>query len=186
MAYYRRHYFMRARYGWRRMSTGQKAAVVGIAAVVLTGAGHAGAVVHAKHGKHAVDPAAVAIAPGGSAYTPASWASAFLGMLGEPQTPCNLGAVTAWENAEGGAWVDGATANPLNTTQPEPGSYGINSDNVMAYPSWQEGFEANATAITNGFYGGILSALRAGDNAQAVADAVASSPWGTEQFEASC
>ena len=62
----------------------------------------------------------------------------------------------------------------------------MNSVGVQAYPAWQEGMQANLSAITNGLYGGILSALRAGDNAQAVADAVASSPWGTEAFSATC
>lgn len=131
-------------------------------------------------------PLSVAAVPGARSYTPASWASAFLGVLGEPQTACNLGAIEAWEGAEGGAWNNEADANPLNTTQPEPGDWSINSDGVKAYPSWPEGLRANATAITNGLYGGILSALRAGGNAQAVADAVASSPWGTEPFSAAC
>ena len=103
-----------------------------------------------------------------------------------PETACNIGAVTAWEAAEGGEWDNTAAANPLDTTQPEPGSWPMNSVGVQAYPSWAEGLEANLTVITNGLYGGILSALAAGGNAQAVADAVAASPWGTEPFTPSC
>ena len=118
---------------------------------------------------------------------PASWASAFLGIIREPQTRCDISAVVAWSRAEGGAWGgDGATANPLNTTQPEPGAYSINSVGVKAYPSWQEGLQANAAAITNGLYANVLSALSAGSSAQAVADAVAASPWGTLPFTATC
>lgn len=143
-----------------------------------------------KQGHSAVtggaDALSMAAVPAAGSYAPASWASAFLGVLGEPQTSCNLGAIEAWEGAEGGAWNNDAAANPLNTTQPEPGDWSINSVGVKAYPSWSEGLRANATAITNGLYGGILSALRAGNNAQAVADAVASSPWGTAPFEAAC
>ena len=128
----------------------------------------------------------MAAAPAAGSYTPASWASAFLGVIREPETPCDQAAIVAWEGAEGGNWDNSAEANPLDTTQPEPGDWSINSVGVRAYPSWQEGLQANATAITNGLYGGILSALRAGNNAQAVADAVASSPWGTAPFEAAC
>lgn len=130
--------------------------------------------------------ASVGAIPATGSYTPASWASAFLGVIGEPQTACNQSAVEAWENAEGGAWDNSAAANPLDTTEREPGSWSINSVGVQAYPSWAEGLQANAAAITNGLYGGILSALSAGDSAQAVADAVASSPWGTAPFEAAC
>jgi hypothetical protein len=131
-------------------------------------------------------PQSVAAVPLGGPYTPDSWASAFLAAIPEPRTACNMGAVEAWEDAEGGAWNDAAADNPLNTTQPERGSYPINGDNVQAFPSWGEGLQANVTVITNGRYGGILSALQAGTSAQAVADAVAASPWGTEQFQASC
>ncbi len=34
-------------------------------------------------------------------------------------------------------------------------------------------------ASTNGRYGNILAALKAGNNAMAVAQAIANSPWGT-------
>jgi hypothetical protein len=116
----------------------------------------------------------------------AAWASAFLAAIPEPQTACNLAAVEAWEAAEGGGVTNNAAYNPLNTTQPEPGSWAINAKNVQAYPSSQEGLDANVTAITNGLYGGVLSALQAGNSAQQVADAVASSPWGTAPFDAAC
>lgn len=132
------------------------------------------------------DPQSLGVIPAGGSYTPASWASAFLGVIREPDTSCDQAAVVAWEGAEGGAWGNDAEANPLDTTEPEPGDWSINSAGVKAFPSWQEGLQANAAAITNGLYGGILSALRAGNSAQAVANAVASSPWGTAPFEAAC
>ena len=59
--------------------------------------------------------------PDGNAYTPSSWAGALLSAGGWPQTACNLGAVEAWERAEGGNWENSAAYNPLDTTQPEPG-----------------------------------------------------------------
>jgi hypothetical protein len=129
----------------------------------------------------------MASVPLGGSGSQQQWARQFLAVIGEPQTQCNVAALTAWQIAEGGGpGGDGAAYNNLNTTQPEPGDWSINSAGVKAYPSYQEGLQANATAITNGLYGGVLSALQAGDSAQAVADAVAGSPWGTSFFEASC
>jgi hypothetical protein len=127
-----------------------------------------------------------AVSPSGNSYTPSSWAAALLSAGGWPQTSCNLAAVTAWEQAEGGNWANAARFNPLDTTQPEPGSSPMNSVNVQAYPSWQAGFTATLTTLGNGNYGPILSALRFGTSAQAVADAVGASPWGTGAFQATC
>jgi hypothetical protein len=157
-----------------------------VASAVFVGLYLAGA--SKAHGGGSLLPSSMAPAPApaGSAYTPQSWAATFLSVIHEPQTACNDNAIEAWESAEGGAWDNDAEANPLNTTEPEPGDWSINSVGVKAYPSWQEGLQANATAITNGLYGGILAALSAGNNAQAVANAVASSPWGTSAFSASC
>jgi hypothetical protein len=134
---------------------------------------------------HAVLATLTSIPTGGS-YTPQSWAPAFLAAAGEPVTACNERFVLAWENAEGGAWSNSATDNPLNSTLPEPGSRSINSAGVQAYTSWQQGLEADAATLHNGNYPGILSALSAGNDAQKAADAVAGSPWGTGKFHASC
>lgn len=128
----------------------------------------------------------MAAAPLSGSGSQQQWAQAFLAQIGEPQTQCNVAAVTAWAVAEGGGVTNDAANNPLDTTQPEPGDWSINGIGVKAYPSYQEGLDANATAITNGLYGGILSALSAGNSAQAVAGAVANSPWGTAPFEAAC
>ena len=144
------------------------------------------AVAHPHHGHASTASLTAARIPAGGSYTPASWATAFLGVLGDPRTPCNLGAIKAWEAAEGGNWADAARANPLNSTMPEPGSSPVNSVGVQSYTSWHQGLQATVATITNGRYPGILSALHAGNNAQAVADAVAQSPWGTSSFGASC
>ena len=142
-------------------------------------------------GHHAATGGATAITdraviPGGSAYTPTSWAVALLTSGGWPRTSCNIGAITAWENAEGGNWANSARFNPLDTTEPEPGSYPMNSVGVQVYTSWAEGFRATLTTLANGHYGAILAALASGDSAQAVAGAVAASPWGTAPFQATC
>ena len=116
------------------------------------------------------------------AYTPFTWARALPTQLGMPETTDNLAAITAWEMAEGGHWYNGAHFNPLNTTQPEPGAVAMNSVGVKAYVNWAQGFRATITTLRNGLYGGILAALSKGDDALAVAHAVAASPWGTGDF----
>ena len=120
--------------------------------------------------------------PLSNSYTPFSWAKALLEQLGMPLTSQNVTAITAWELAEGGHWHNSAHYNPLDTTMPEPGATSMNSVGVKAYVSWAQGFAATIATLRNGYYGQILAALRAGDNAYAVADAVAASPWGTGNF----
>lgn len=115
-------------------------------------------------------------------FTPVTWANKLLQLLGMPLTSDNLAALVAWEMAEGGHWHNTAHYNPLNTTQPMPGATAMNSVGVKAYTSWSQGFEATIITLHNGRYGGILAALRAGDDAVAVAHAVALSPWGTGNF----
>ena len=150
---------------------------VGVGLAAISGHGAAG---------KATAVTARAVIPDGNAYTPSSWAGALLSAGGWPQTACNLSAVEAWERAEGGNWENSAAYNPLDTTMPESGASSMNSVGVKAYPSWQEGFSATLATLENGNYPGILSALSAGDNAQAVANAVAASPWGTGAFQATC
>ena len=115
-------------------------------------------------------------------YTPLTWAKALLQQIHMPLTSQNVAAVTAWELAEGGHWHNSARYNPLDTTMPEPGATAMNSVGVKAYLSWAQGFQATIATLRNGYYGGILAALRAGNDAIAVADAVAASPWGTGNF----
>jgi len=126
-------------------------------------------------------PTGLAKAPKGG-YNQLTWAKALLKALNAPLTTQNLAAIVAWEMAEGGHWNNSAHYNPLNTTWTMPGSTSMNSVGVKAYVSWQQGFKATLKTLHNGYYDGILRALRRGDNAQAVADAVADSPWGTHAF----
>jgi hypothetical protein len=115
-------------------------------------------------------------------YSPFTWAQALLQNLGMPVTSANLAAVTAWEMAEGGHWHNSAHYNPLNTTMREPGATSMNSVGVKAYTSWTQGFTATVATLHDGYYTDILAALQNGGDAQAVADAVAASPWGTQAF----
>jgi peptidoglycan hydrolase CwlO-like protein len=118
----------------------------------------------------------------GGKITQVTWAQAFLKSLGVPLTADNVAAVVAWEMAEGGHWYNTAYYNPLNTTQSMPGATVFNSVGVKAYTSWAQGLKASVITIRNGYYGGILDALGRGNDAQAVANAVAASPWGTGSF----
>jgi hypothetical protein len=118
----------------------------------------------------------------GGKVTQITWAQAFLKSLGMPMTADNVAAVVAWEMAEGGHWYNTAYYNPLNTTQSMPGATVFNSVGVKAYTSWAQGLKASVITLHNGYYGGILEALSRGNDAQAVADAVAASPWGTGSF----
>ena len=118
----------------------------------------------------------------GGKVTQVTWAQAFLKSLNMRQSVDNLAAIVAWEMAEGGHWYNTAYYNPLNTTQPMPGATIFNSVGVRAYKSWVQGLKATVITINNGYYGDILAALRAGSDGQAVAAAVASSPWGTGLF----
>ena len=137
-------------------------------------------------------PAPQAPALAGTPGAPELWARALLKYMGLRRTPCNVGAVMAWEKAEGGAWHNKARRNPLNDTLPEPGSWlmpGRNPAHVRAYPTWLEGIQA--TVHTLRFHPAITAALRRGNDAQAVADAVQAPSttghhWGTRPFRATC
>lgn len=125
--------------------------------------------------------AALAMARNGQ-FNQLTWARALLVAMRLPVTADNVAAITAWEMAEGGHWYNTAYYNPLNTTQGMPGATVFNSVGVKAYTSWKQGLEATMITLKNGYYGGILDALRRGNDSTAVAAAVGASPWGTGNF----
>ena len=125
--------------------------------------------------------AALAMAKNGQ-FNQLTWARALLVAMRLPVTADNVAAITAWEMAEGGHWYNTAYYNPLNTTQSMPGATVFNSVGVKAYTSWKQGLEATMITLKNGYYGGILDALRRGNDSTAVAAAVGASPWGTGNF----
>jgi hypothetical protein len=107
---------------------------------------------------------------------PIQWAKDFLTKVNMPVTSENVRAVAAWEQAEGTK----AAFNPLATTQSGfAGETRFNSVGVKNYATYQDGIDANAHALLNGRYTNVLDALRAGNSATAVAQAIADSPWGT-------
>lgn len=157
-----------------RAIAGAGAAIVAVVAAAGGITGHHGHHHPARPG-HAVTTGPVVLA--------GSWGRSLLASAHLPHTRCNLAAVGGWIRAEGS---DPSWHNLLDTTEREPGSWSVNSVGVQAYPDEATGLRATVTTLNNGYYGPILAALRAGDDAQAVASAVANSPWGTKPFGASC
>lgn len=127
-------------------------------------------------------PAAVTLSTGAGPI--ARFATDLLTNLAVPATPSNVSAVRA--SGEGSR----ARFNPLDTTQPEPGTTPYNANAgvpVENYPDYQSGVTATVATLEPGgrpspLYGGILAALQAWSSATAVEDAVAASPWGTRRF----
>lgn len=109
---------------------------------------------------------------------PAQWSRDFLERLGMPVTSENMRVMNAWQQAEGTR----ARFNPLATTQNWNGATQFNSVGVKNFATYEDGLAANLKVINNGRYGNILDALRAGTSAEAVARAIAASPWGTGEL----
>lgn len=87
------------------------------------------------------------------------WQTALLRRMGVPVTRQNLAFLSAWQGHEGGT----ASFNPLNTTQPWQGSSNYNSVGVKNYPNPAAGLAATIRTLRNGYYPGILAALRSGN-----------------------
>jgi len=88
-----------------------------------------------------------------------NWQTQLLGRMGLPATPNNLKFLTAWQAHEGGS----AAFNPLNTTQSMPGASAYNSVGVRNFTSPEQGLAATVRTLRNGYYPGILAALKSGN-----------------------
>jgi hypothetical protein len=176
-------YRPRRRYG----TSGSRGPLIAVAAVAVLAAGSgAKAAHHGTGGGHHGGPAAVTdvVVPAGSDLsTPAGWASALLAADSLPQTSCNLSAVREWEAREGGGFGNQAAFNPLNVN-PGPGAGwpGYNATGAWAFPDSGDGLKYTVQTLNNGYYPGILSALRAGNSAQAVCSAIEASPWAASHY----
>ena len=115
----------------------------------------------------------------GPPVTRTAWAALLLGKLGYSASRATVTGLVAWMLAEGGWYANGATFNPLNTTEPAPGSTTINSVGVRAYVSLEQGLSATVATLRNGRYPGVLIVLANGGAPALLAQAVAASPWGT-------
>jgi hypothetical protein len=171
------------RYRPRGKISNRDAAVVAvIIAVAAASAGTKGAVHHGKS-SHAVT--ADVVIPGGSDLgTPAGWAHALLAAEGDPQTTCNLSAVTEWERREGGGFGNQASYNALNVNPGAGANWpGHPAIGAWAFPDAQTGLRYTVATLSSGYYDGIRAALRAGNSAQAVCDAIMASPWAASHYD---
>ena len=118
--------------------------------------------------------------------TEKQWATDLLKKVGAPVTAANLAGITTWMRYEGGGGgaatgigKNSANYNPLNTTQGAPGSTSMNSVGVQSYLSRDQGLDATVKTLQNGKYGGVLDALKQGNDTAGILSAVGASPWGT-------
>ena len=132
---------------------------------------------------HAPATATVIVPGGADLGTRTGWARALLAADRLPQTSCNLSAVTEWEIREGGGFGNQAAYNPLNVN-PGPGAGwpGYPAIGAWAFPDAVTGLRYTVSTLNNGYYGGILAALRAGDSAQGICDAIMASPWAASRY----
>ena len=161
----------------RKKSGGGKAAVA--LGLFLAAAGSAG------HHGHGIIATLTSLGGGSDSglSTPAGWAHSLLKAEGFPRTTCNMNAVMTWERYEGGGFGNQAAFNPLNVN-PGPGAGwpGYNAIGAWAFPDALTGLKYTIATLNNGNYGGIISALQAGGNAQAVCNAIQDSPWAASHY----
>lgn len=174
------------RYRYRRkgkLSNRDAGIIAAVLVVAAASAGGTKAAVHHRHG-HAATTDAVVIPSGSDLDNPGGWAKAFLAADSLPVTSCNFSAVTEWEAREGGGFGNQAAYNPLNVN-PGPGADwpGYSAIGAWAFPDAVTGLRYTVATLNNGDYGGILSALRAGDSAQAVCNAIMASPWAASHYD---
>lgn len=110
-----------------------------------------------------------------SGVDPARFSRDVLARIGAPVTSQNMAVMQAWIKAEGTK----AQFNPLATVRRAEGATDFNSVGVKNFVSYEQGVDTTVGAITNGLYDDVIAALRRGNDAFAVADAIEASPWGT-------
>jgi hypothetical protein len=169
------------RYGSRKITGGQ-AAIAVVVVIAAAGVAHPAALKGAVH--HEAAGLDAAIPAGSDLDNPSGWARALLAADSLPLTACNLSAVTEWEAREGGGFGNQASFNPLNVN-PGPGAGwpGHPAIGAWAFPDATTGLRYTVATLDNGYYAGILAALRAGDSAQAVCDAIEDSPWAASHYQ---
>lgn len=125
-----------------------------------------------------------------SDYTQSSWATAVLTDLGDTPNSNNIADLELWEASEGGAGPEWGTNNkasynPLNTTETEPGSISINSDDVQAFTNWDQGLAATVQTLQQNQkgYSQIEGALQQGLPPGEFAPIVQNSAWGTKNID---
>ena len=165
----------------RRATGRDKAIGLVIGAVLIAGATETSTV--AVHHGTASQGRAVPVPPGSDLDTRAGWAKALLAADSLPVTACNLSAVTEWEIREGGGFGNQASYNALNVN-PGPGAGwpGYPATGAWAFPSAAIGLSYTVRTLNLAAYSGIRAALAAGDDAQAVCNAIMASPWASSHY----
>jgi hypothetical protein len=87
---------------------------------------------------------------------PNSFMQNILSQIRAPITAQNIANLQTWRRFEGGTAVN----NPLNTTEPAPGSTDYNDAGVQNYPSAAIGERMTAETLMNGRYTAILVKLQ--------------------------
>src|SRR5580700_4808351 len=169
-----------------RLSSRDAAIIVVIIIAAAGGAGGAKAANSRHHGTHRADvhTTAITIPAGSDLNTPSGWAKAFLAADSLPVTSCNFSAVTEWERREGGGFGNQASFNALNVN-PGPGAGwpGHPAIGAWAFPDAATGLRYTVATLNLGYYDGIRAALRAGNSAQAVCNAIMASPWAGSHYD---
>lgn len=92
--------------------------------------------------------------------------SAFIGAvladLGAPATQANVASLASWFPHEFTTWPPPAQDNPMATKMREPGSWDYLSNGVQSFPDATVGAQATAATLDDGYYPGIVAALRSG------------------------
>src|ERR1041385_4161813 len=105
----------------------------------------------------------------------ANWldfARGILSALGAPDTPSNEPALLTWFNAEQPPQGPNASFNPLNIQAGDFPHAGTSGTGQYNFASFNDGVTQTAAFLRQGYYTGIVGALQAGNNADAVLQAV--------------
>jgi hypothetical protein len=157
---YRSPYRLRSRGG----PGGNAGKIAGAAAGVFLATAVSTHAAVAHHAAHHTPTTVTAAAPVTSS-SETAFLTAALADLGARATRSNTSSLARWVAHET-PWPPVAANNPLNSTQPMPGSTAYNylpgGGSVQNYPTAAEGAQATARTLANGFYPQILAALKAG------------------------
>jgi hypothetical protein len=117
------------------------------------------------------------------AVTPAQFAEKVLQGLKIPVNKNAIDTMLAWMAIEGGHPFNPGSPfhyNPLNTTQPMPGSHSPGGPaGVQSYPDWATGLAATVKTLGYGYYTTIRASLAAGNPPQVTLRLPAMATWGT-------